>query len=105
MTKPTPWTPERVETLSRMWENGRTTQEIADVLNTSSPAVQHRAKLLNLGLHPITRVWGTGRRSVGRDLRGGIASAAKFREEDEGRVIRLPKLAFLEKRLSWEPAK
>lgn len=37
-----------------------------------------------------------------RDHRGSLASNLKTREEDEGRVIRMPVVGFIDRRFAWE---
>lgn len=103
MSTPSFWNGERVGVLKRMWAQGITMEKIAEALGCTRRVVEHKAGLLHLGVHPIAS--SKRPRKVYPDMRGGIASTLKFREEDEGRVIRMPKLSFQSNRLSWERPK
>ena len=95
------WTPARINTLRTMWSEGRTRTAIAAVLGCSNTAVRSEIAKLNLPARGDGRIR-IPKQPITRELRGGIASTMKAREEDETRVVKLATLSFQSNRLSWE---
>lgn len=90
------WTLDKVAILRRMWKDGIPLAEIADAVGAeSAPIVGSKAHTMGLGPHPSA----SRRRELTRDMRGAMTSSAKAREENEERIVKMPRLRFLESKV------
>lgn len=95
------WTPERHRFLREMLADGKSNVTVSRNLGCSPTTVGDEIE--KLGLRPRAARRPSGLKGAkALHMAGAAASSEHAREEDEMRVVRLPKLAFLSHRLSWE---
>lgn len=98
------WSKDRIGILVNMWRDGKPISQIMAVIEASRSAVVSKAASLSLGAHADSFEVLRGKQ-IGASMAGVISSSrlASDKREEDAPVIKLARVAFLERRLPGEP--